>query len=165
MAVIDEPRKAFLPTRLLMRLPVPWVFMLAYLAGVELQRLAPVGIGRPGVALTVKAAGAALLGLGAGLAAWGLFAFFRARTTTTPGNAPAKLVTGGPYRFTRNPMYVGLTLAYLGEAGILVQIWPLLPLLLVLAYLSATVIPVEEASLRSFGEEYAQYCRRVRRWI
>ena len=58
------------------------------------------------------------------------------------------LVTSGPYRFTRNPMYVGLSLAYLGEAGLLKQIWPLLLLPLVLAYLNGTVIPVEEARLK-----------------
>lgn len=63
-------------------------------------------------------------------------------------------------------MYVGLTLAYLGEMGIQQQIAPILPLLLVIAYVNWTVIPVEEARLRAtFGEEYAHYCGRVPRWI
>lgn len=66
-------------------------------------------------------AGALLFLLGATIAGWGLVIFRRARTTTVPGRASAALVTWGPYRFSRNPMYVGLTLAYLGEAGLLRQ--------------------------------------------
>jgi protein-S-isoprenylcysteine O-methyltransferase Ste14 len=63
-------------------------------------------------------------------------------------------------------MYVGLTLAYLGEAGLLRQIWPLAVLPLVLAYLEWMVIPLEETRLlETFGEEYEAYRRRVRRWI
>ncbi|MFZ1943087.1 MAG: isoprenylcysteine carboxylmethyltransferase family protein [Acidobacteriaceae bacterium] len=83
-----------------------------------------------------------------------------------PGERSERLVTRGPYRLTRNPMYVGLTLAYFGEAGLLRQIWPLAVLPLVLAYLQWTVIPLEEAKLReTFGEEYEAYRGRVRRWV
>jgi protein-S-isoprenylcysteine O-methyltransferase Ste14 len=63
---------------------------------------------------------------GAGLAAWSWLIFKRAGTSAVPGEPSRLLVTRGPYRLTRNPMYVGLTLAYLGEAGALVQVWPLL---------------------------------------
>jgi len=63
-------------------------------------------------------------------------------------------------------MYVGLTLAYLGEAGMLTQIWPLLFLPLVLVYLNAVVIPLEERKLAEvFGPSYDDYRHRVRRWI
>ena len=63
-------------------------------------------------------------------------------------------------------MYVGLTLAYLGEVGILGHLWPLALLPLVLAYLNWMVIPVEEARLtETFGGEYEAYRGRVRRWI
>jgi len=63
-------------------------------------------------------------------------------------------------------MYVGLILAYVGEMGILVEIAPIIPLLLVIAYVNWIVIPVEESQLRGlFGEGYAQYCNRVRRWV
>jgi protein-S-isoprenylcysteine O-methyltransferase Ste14 len=83
-----------------------------------------------------------------------------------PGQASSQLVTWGPYRFTRNPMYVGLTLAYLGEAGILRQIWPVILLPLVVAYVNWIVIPVEESKLREvFGEEYERYQKKVRRWL
>ena len=104
--------------------------------------------------------------VGAIIAGWGLMTFRRARTTTVPGEKSAQLVTWGPYRFTRNPMYVGLTVAYLGEALILRQIWPLLFLPLVLAYVNWVVIPLEETRLLEvFGADYDRYRARVRRWI
>jgi protein-S-isoprenylcysteine O-methyltransferase Ste14 len=63
-------------------------------------------------------------------------------------------------------MYVGLTIAYLGEMGILAQIAPIIPLLLVVAYVNWIVIPVEETQLRGlFGEDYARYCESVGRWL
>jgi protein-S-isoprenylcysteine O-methyltransferase Ste14 len=91
--------------------------------------------------------------------------FHRLETTTTPGEAPNNLVTTGPYRFTRNPMYLGLVLAYLGEQGMLVLAWPLLFLVLTIGYVNWFVIPVEETSLRAFGRAYEAYRARVRRWI
>jgi protein-S-isoprenylcysteine O-methyltransferase Ste14 len=96
----------------------------------------------------------------------GLLTFWRARTTTVPGQASARMVTWGPYRFTRNPMYVGLSVAYVGEAGILRHVWPVLFLPLVVAYLNWVVIPVEEQKLHEvFGDEYEQYRQHVRRWV
>jgi protein-S-isoprenylcysteine O-methyltransferase Ste14 len=63
-------------------------------------------------------------------------------------------------------MYVGLSIAYLGEAGLLGHVWPILLLPVVLGYINALVIPVEEARLREvFGDEYDRYRSRVRRWI
>ena len=156
----DRPlRRPFL------HMPVPWVFVLAYLVGVALQLPFPASVGSASLALAIRLAGLAVFVAGAWIAGWGLLLFHRVETTTTPGEAPARLVTGGPYRFTRNPMYVGLTLAYIGEAGLLVQLWPLPLLVLTLAYVNWFVIPVEEASLAEFGDEYARYRARVRRWL
>jgi protein-S-isoprenylcysteine O-methyltransferase Ste14 len=153
------------PFQLLLRIPVPWVFVLTYLLGAGLEHALPIlaGNGRlPGV----RVVGIMLLGVGAALAGWGLLTFRRARTTTVPGKASSQLVSWGPYRFSRNPMYVGLIVAYLGEAGILGQLWPVILLPLVVAYVSWIVIPVEEAKLREvFGVEYDRYRQRVRRWL
>jgi protein-S-isoprenylcysteine O-methyltransferase Ste14 len=154
------------PFRLLLRIPVPWVFVLGYLIGVALERLLPPLRMAPRPHLTIQLAGAAVFLIGGMIAGWALLLFHRERTTTTPGEASSAFVNRGPYRFTRNPMYVGLTLAYLGEMGILAQAAPLLPLLLVLGYVNRTVIPVEEAKLRElFGQTYDDYRARVRRWI
>jgi len=63
-------------------------------------------------------------------------------------------------------MYVGLAIAYLGEAGLLKQIWPVLLLPLTLGYLHWVVIPVEEARLKdAFQDKYERYRSSVRRWI
>jgi protein-S-isoprenylcysteine O-methyltransferase Ste14 len=63
-------------------------------------------------------------------------------------------------------MYVGLALAYLGEAGLLHHIWPVFLLPLTLAYVNWIVIPVEESKLKEvFGEQYQRYRARVRRWV
>jgi protein-S-isoprenylcysteine O-methyltransferase Ste14 len=63
-------------------------------------------------------------------------------------------------------MYVGLTLAYLGEAGLLRQAWPIATLPLVLSYVNWIVIPVEEAKLTQvFGNQYLQYKAIIRRWL
>jgi protein-S-isoprenylcysteine O-methyltransferase Ste14 len=154
------------PIRLLLRVPVPWVFVLSYLVGVGLEVVWPPDLGSTGALLASHALGALLFVVGALIAAWSLVIFRKARTTTVPGRASNALVTWGPYRFSRNPMYVGLSLAYLGEAGILAQLWPLLLLPLTLAYVNWTVIPLEETRLEEvFPAEYADYRSSVRRWI
>ena len=160
------PVKRKNPIRLLLKVPVPWVFVLGYLAGLTLQVSLPHGVLSHRANWLTAGIGAVLFALGAVIAGWGLMLFHRASTTTVPGQTSRLLVTRGPYRLTRNPMYVGLTLAYLGEAGLLRQMWPLAVLPLVLAYLQWMVIPLEEAKLReTFGEEYEAYRGRVRRWI
>jgi protein-S-isoprenylcysteine O-methyltransferase Ste14 len=153
------------PIRLLLHVPVPWVFVLAYLVGVGVEQVWPSRIHRTAPASVVLGGGAVFL-VGAVMAAWCLLIFRKQRTTTVPGRTSAKLVTWGPYRFSRNPMYVSLTLCYLGEAGMLKQAWPLVFLVLTLAYINGIVIPLEETRLREvFGEQYQQFCARVRRWI
>jgi protein-S-isoprenylcysteine O-methyltransferase Ste14 len=158
------------PVRFLMHVPVPWVFVLTYLFGVLLEHvvlksLCPVAIS-PKAAMLSNYAGAALFAVGLVIAGCGWGIFRKARTTTVPGKSSAKLVTWGPYHFTRNPMYVGLICCYLGEAGLMKQLWPVLVLPLMIAYLNWTVIPVEEARLKEiFHDDYEQYRSRVRRWI
>jgi protein-S-isoprenylcysteine O-methyltransferase Ste14 len=94
------------------------------------------------------------------------FCFFRARTTVRPDRAASSLVTSGPYRFTRNPMYLSLTLLYAGVATFYQSVWAWLLLPAVLAYLDRRVIRREEIFLeRRFGPDYARYCAKVRRWI
>ena len=153
------------PFQLLLRIPVPWVFVLTYIIGAGLEHALPLLAGNgslPGVNL----AGALLFGIGATIAGWALLTFRLVRTTTVPGKASSRLVSWGPYRFSRNPMYVGLIVAYLGEAGILRQVWPVILLLLTVAYVNWIVIPVEESKLREvFSEEYDRYRKRVRRWL
>ncbi len=152
------------PIRLLLHLPVPWVFVLVYLIGVAAEYFRPLHIG--GQVTYFTFAGGIILGIGAAIAGWGLLTFRMARTTTVPGETSSQMVTWGPYRFSRNPMYVGLTIAYLGEAVLLRQVWPALFLPLVIAYVQWIVIPLEESKLHeAFGDAYNSYRARVHRWL
>ena len=154
------------PVRLLLNVPVPWVFILCYLLGIGLEYAWPAKLGARASPAGWSIAGGVLLAIGAVLAAWSLWIFFRSRTTTVPGRKSTRLVTWGPYRFSRNPMYVSLTLVYLGEAALLRQLWPVLLLPLTLAYLQWIVIPLEESRLvEVFAGEYERYRARVRRWL
>jgi protein-S-isoprenylcysteine O-methyltransferase Ste14 len=151
--------------RTLLRVPVPWVFVLAYLAGAGLEAAFHLG-GLIRDWKFVTLAGVVVFALGAALAASGWRIFYSARTTRVPGEASTTLVTWGPYRFTRNPMYVGLSLGYIGEAGMLHQIVPLVLLPLIIVYLNRVVVPVEEERLSAvFGAEYKLYQNAVRRWL
>ena len=148
----------------LFALPVPWVFVLAYLVGVGFE-----AIFHPGRLINygfLTPTGTLVFLLGGALAAWGWLIFQSKGTTRVPGEASSTLVTWGPYRFTRNPMYAGLAIAYLGEAFIQHQVIPIVFLPLVIAYLNRVVIPVEEERLQAvFGPEYQRYAVRVRRWL
>jgi protein-S-isoprenylcysteine O-methyltransferase Ste14 len=150
----------------LMNIPVPWVFITAFLAGVGLQYLMPATVHAAVILQISHIIGIVLLGAGAVLALTCLGIFRTAHTTTVPFETVAQLVTWGPYRVTRNPMYVSLTLMYLGEGLLLAELWPLLLLPLPVLYVQRIVIPFEEGQLREvFGDEYEQYCARVHRWI
>ena len=149
-----------------MRIPVPWVFILVYLVGVAIQRVLPIAIRPSQIASVIRAAGFVFVVVGIGFAFSALGIFKKTKTTTVPHETPSTLVTSGPYRFTRNPMYVGLTLIYLGVAGTRLEIWPAIVLPLLLAYVNFVVIPVEERSLRGvFGDAYQEYGARVGRWL
>lgn len=154
-------------SKILLKIPVPWVFILTYLAGQIPQFLLPIGGDGIHVSIqAVKIAGAFVFLFGALFAAWSLIIFREARTTTTPGESSKKLVISGPYRFSRNPMYVSLIMVYLGVAGLLAQLWPVLFLPLMLIYLNKAVIPLEEKILTDdFGDEYKTYCSKVKRWL
>jgi len=105
-----------------------------------------------------------LAGLLLGLTALGLFR--REGTKPEPWKPSSALVTGGVFRFTRNPMYLGMLLLYAGGALMAGGPLTLGPLILVFLILNFYVIGREEAYLeRRFGEAYAAYRERVRRWL
>lgn len=114
----------------------------------------------------MEAVGTIALVLGLAISFWGIWTFHRARTAIMPTRPASELVTSGPFRFSRNPMYVGLTVAYIGLALVSNTLWPIVLLPLALVTLYALVIRREERYLAAeFGEHYADYRRRVRRWI
>jgi protein-S-isoprenylcysteine O-methyltransferase Ste14 len=92
--------------------------------------------------------------------------FVRARTAIIPNRPASALVTDGPYRFTRNPMYVSLVALYVGVTMVLNSWWPLLLLPVVVLAVDRMVIAREEHYLAgAFPSEYEAYRARVRRWL
>ena len=90
------------------------------------------------------------------------------RGTPAPFDPPRRLVITGLYRFVRNPMYCGMGLVILGEALLWPQIGRELAILFVTLWAVVTgfIMVYEEPTLRrSFGEDYLEYCRHVRRWL
>ncbi len=85
--------------------------------------------------------------------------------TPAPFDPPRRLVIRGPYRFLRNPMYLGAGLWVLGLAMFYQSPWLVLYTAVFMVLAHATVLLYEEPTLRrTFGDEYRAYCRRVRRW-
>lgn len=93
--------------------------------------------------------------------------FRRAGTTLRPGGGDSTaLVVAGPFRYSRNPMYLALSLILLGVALALGSLGPLLVVPLFMAFIQRDFIGPEERSLEQrFGDEYRDYRRRVRRWL
>ncbi|MEP7243608.1 MAG: isoprenylcysteine carboxylmethyltransferase family protein [Gammaproteobacteria bacterium] len=92
--------------------------------------------------------------------------FVRAGTPVIPFERSTALVTGGSYRFTRNPMYLGMVLLLLGVAVLYGTVGPFLPIPLFVWVIQARFVLGEERFLEElFGEEFLAYKRRVRRWI
>ncbi len=117
-----------------------------------------------GVALTV--AGLTLVIIGLALSVWTVWAFARAHTTVIPWEHVSAMVTTGPFRISRNPIYLSDAIAYLGGTLILHSWWPLLVLPGILWVIRRRVIDREELYLTGrFGDAYRQYQLRVRRWI
>jgi protein-S-isoprenylcysteine O-methyltransferase Ste14 len=110
----------------------------------------------------------ALAGLGVFIALAGVIHFARAKTTVNPlrPERASALVTGGVFRFSRNPMYLGMALVLLGWAVALSSAASLLALAAAVWYLDRFQIQPEERVLRAhFGEAFEAYCRRTRRWV
>ena len=144
---------------------VPPLLLLLLFAGLIalLARFAPLGtfLAQPALAIGLAAVGAAIA-LGA------VREFARARTTVDPlhpENASA-LVTGGPFAFSRNPMYLGFLLILVAEAAWLGSVSGLIPVPLFALWVTRLQILPEEAALREkFGDAFTRYAHRTRRWI
>lgn len=110
--------------------------------------------------------GWSLIGLGLLGFVWALAAIWGRRTTVNPYKAASCLVTGGPFAYSRNPIYVSDWLIYLGVTLLLGTLWALLLAPLVWWVMRHGVIAHEEAHLLAkFGDEYRAYQARVRRWL
>jgi protein-S-isoprenylcysteine O-methyltransferase Ste14 len=111
-------------------------------------------------------AGAIFIVAGFGITVYADLQFKRANTPVRPFETPRALVTGGVFSFTRNPMYLGLLAVLIGVALVLGSVTPFLVAPVFAWVIAVRFIPREEAALaEQFGEAYAEYRRRVRRWL
>jgi protein-S-isoprenylcysteine O-methyltransferase Ste14 len=141
----------------------PLVFMATLAAGWLLDLAVPLALPISSVG---RWSGVVLLVCGVALMAWAVATMRRAHTTVIPWKAVSHLVTSGPFRISRNPIYLGDVLAYLGATLLLGTWWPLVLLPFALVALHRLVIVREEEYLAArFGGDYAAYRSRVRRWL
>ena len=153
--------------RAAVRFPPPLVCVLTILVGYGLERWVPLvalptvsSILRYGVGGFIVVTSVALFGV------WPAVLFQRSGQDPKPWTATPELVLEGPYKFTRNPMYLTMVLVCVGFAVMLVSAWVLLltPLCGMILYLIA--IRHEEVYLeQKFADRYLRYKDRVRRWI
>ena len=146
----------------------PLVFMAGFVAGFIVDR----NIARfrivadPQAHQPIALTGLVLMATGLLLALWAVLAFRRARTSILPFRAATAMVRDGPYGFTRNPMYVGMILGYLGLGMVFNTVWPIMLLPVVVWALVKLVVQREESYLEAvFGDAYRAYRRDVRRWL
>lgn len=144
--------------------PPPLIFFGVLVGGAAVQLLLPLRIfanARIGdlAGIVVVVASAALL-------IWAVRTMMRAGETPDP-SVPAKtIVVGGPFAYSRNPIYLGFGIFDLGMALLLNNLWILLFLILGLTYVDLRIVRSEERDLETrFAQEYVEYRRTVRRWI
>jgi protein-S-isoprenylcysteine O-methyltransferase Ste14 len=148
-----------------LKIPPPAIGLLVAV----LMWLASLLLDPPQVSFSIRVGAAlTLFVIGQTISVGGMRSFRRAKTTMNPfkPDTTSTLVSDGVYRYTRNPMYVGLLITLLGWAAFLWQPWTLVFLPLFVLYITRFQIEPEERVLSSlFGSEYAEYMARVRRWL
>lgn len=142
------------------------IFISALLLFVPAQILSWSGIIRPESPGAAQWVGAAVRVLGLSLALSCVVAFaLIGKGTAAPFDPPRRLVIRGPYRLVRNPMYIGAGVGLAGAAAFYRSWWLVAYLGLLWLLVHLLVVFYEEPTLRRlFGQEYDDYCRRVRRW-
>ena len=154
MSDTDAPNVKIIP---------PLVYLAGIVIGIAISIWIPTKIVPSSPAWTL---GGILIICGAVLSGSAILKFKGVGTTVRPDRAASTLVIVGPYRITRNPMYLGLALVYVGIAIAVQSVWALIFLPVVLTIIQRRAIEPEEAFLeRRFGADYTRYKEDVRRWI
>ena len=144
-------------------IPPPLVYAVALYTAWWLQGRLPLTLDLGAAAWPL---GWSLIGIGLAGFAWALTAIWGHRTTVNPYRAASNLVTGGPFAYSRNPIYLSDWFVYAGAMLLLKTAWSLLLAPAVYLVMRHMVIAHEETHLAArFGEEYLAYKSRVRRWF
>lgn len=143
--------------------PPPLIYAFFFSFGYGLNLLFPANELVPEI---MRPAGITMALIAALLTFTGIVTMKRARTHVDPYKATSNIVTTGPFRFSRNPLYLSLTLLYIGAALAIPMLWSLATLPLALIIMQWGVIGREERYLeKKFGEEYLKYKESTPRWI
>jgi protein-S-isoprenylcysteine O-methyltransferase Ste14 len=135
--------------------------LLAYMLNIQHQLLL-----FPHAGIAAKAAGGTLIAIAVGLDLWATATLWDRRTTVMPNRCASHLVTCGPFRYTRNPIYLGYTLITVGLGLMLGNAWFGIMAIMAAAATTFLAIRREEFHLLSrFGFEFERYCRTTRRWV
>jgi protein-S-isoprenylcysteine O-methyltransferase Ste14 len=148
-----------------LKIPPPIVALLVGVAMWKIAKVCPL-LDIPVIIREVTAR--ALILVAFAIALPGFVALIRARTTfnSMKPKATSSLVTGGIYRFTRNPMYLSVLLMLIAWAIFLSSAWALIGPVAFVLYINRFQIKPEERALTAmFGDAYAEYKGRVRRWL
>jgi protein-S-isoprenylcysteine O-methyltransferase Ste14 len=141
----------------------PFLYGGAFFLALLLRWFWPMPIFGPAGALW---AGLAFVALGVGTAIWGARTMLAAGTNLDPVLPTTALVTSGPFRFSRNPLYLALTLLYIGLTLAFNTWWGIVMMVPLLTIMHRGVVQREERYLeQKFGESYRQYRSRVRRYL
>jgi len=150
----------------LLRIPPPLVYVAVFLVGVAIDAVLPTPPIPGELERSRELVGAAILALGVLLGPANALMFLFRGTTLNPVGSPKRLFTGGVYRVSRNPMYLGLLMIYVGVALVQWQLWAFLLVLIPFLVVDRIYIPAEEQRMsEAFGEPYERYSKRVRRWL
>jgi protein-S-isoprenylcysteine O-methyltransferase Ste14 len=146
----------------IVRIPTPiWLIVLILIAlAVDWPLQLP-------AVLQHRPTGVALIVIGLAISAWGVLTFRLQRAEVMPSSAThSTLVASGPFKFTRNPMYLGMVVIAIG-AALVAGTWLMwLVPIIVFALDQFVIIPFEERSMeRAYGEAFRDYKARVRRWL
>jgi protein-S-isoprenylcysteine O-methyltransferase Ste14 len=152
------------PDRASVRIFPPAAPMATIAAGLVLDRTVPLG---PDLGVPIRVLGGALvLGAVGLLGVWSVILVRRSGQSENPWKPTTGVIQTGPFRVTRNPMYLQMVIGCIGFALLLSNVWIMLLTPLCAALLHTLAIRPEEAYLeRKFGSEYRTYKARVRRWI
>jgi protein-S-isoprenylcysteine O-methyltransferase Ste14 len=144
----------------------PFAYLAGLIAGYALWWFWPVPVAPAAWGVAIRILGGVVVLAGFALDLWAFLVFRSAGEDPNPMRATGALTFSGPYRFTRNPMYLGLALIHSGLALLGNALWPLLALVPVIWIVRTQVIDKEERYLETkFGVPYREYKAKVRRWL
>ena len=144
----------------------PFVYLAGLVVGYIVQFIFPIRVAPPIFDVAIRVLGVFLILFSGWLLFTAIGMLQKVGTPMNPHEPSTALTFDGPYRFTRNPMYLGMTCLLAGLALIANALWPLLAVIPVVWWIETQVIAREETYLEAkFGAPYRDFKGRVRRWL